>query len=274
MGVSPTRLWQGCPLAPVLFKFLRKLFLNIARGWRESSLRTSRFLQMISRWPQKARTFSMCWGSVQPSVKWLGWQSAPPSPRSLFSNRKGCLALTGLLEWSTVWNGQVDWCRYAVSILYRWKAKLSIHRPVYAPARTYCHVWEQSHCTFALRGVSWGGLSTSLGRHCRHAWPGGGPEEDPQHSGETMSLDWPGGTSESSQKSWREHLGWGKSGHLCLDYFYLKNESINDEYQNEKIHKERIFIVLKLENIAPFFAIQMKQMSTITYEILTQKLLF
>lgn len=178
--MGPTRLLQGCPLSPVLFNFLRKLFLDIARGWRESSLGTSRFLQIMSCWPQKARTFTMCWGSEQLSVKRLGWPWAPPSPRSWFSTRKGCRAFAGLLERSTVWDGQVDWCSYAIGILYHWKAKLSICHPVYPPACTYCH--EDWVITIALAYREEEKLS--------HSGGAGRRATAPLHWEESAGVDW------------------------------------------------------------------------------------
>ena len=45
--------------------------------------------------------------------------------------------------------------------------------------------------------------------------PGGDPEEDPGHTGVTMSPSWPGNALGSSQKSWRKCPGRGKSGCPC-----------------------------------------------------------
>lgn len=72
-----------------------------------------------------------------------------------------------------------------------------------------------SRCSFASRGVSWGGcgtccgcpLHTSLGRYSRHVPLVGGPKKDARHAGETTSLGRPRSASESSQKSWRKCLG-------------------------------------------------------------------
>lgn len=45
------------------------------------------FLQMMLCWCHQPTTFSMNWGSLQPNVKRLGWESAPPSLRPWFFAR-------------------------------------------------------------------------------------------------------------------------------------------------------------------------------------------
>lgn len=139
MGISPTRLRQGCPLSPLLFKPFKEIISRHSQGLDRILFWNLNISAHDVPLASKSQDLQHVWDSVQPSVTQLGWQSAPPSPRSLFSTGKECLALAGLLESSTVWGGQMDWCSlcsYAVSILHRWKAKLSIYRPVYAPALT------------------------------------------------------------------------------------------------------------------------------------------
>lgn len=43
-------------------------------------------------WHHQTVTPSMHWNGLQLSVKWLGWGSAPPSPRPWFSAGKGWIA--------------------------------------------------------------------------------------------------------------------------------------------------------------------------------------
>ena len=121
---------------------------------------------MLSCWLLQARTSSMSWGGLQPSVKQLGWESAPPSLRPWFSTGKRWLWVGGELL------PQVEEFKYlgvlftsegrmereidrrigaaaaVMRSLYRSvvvkrelsrKAKLSIYRSIYVPTLTYGH---------------------------------------------------------------------------------------------------------------------------------------
>ncbi|KAL0153242.1 hypothetical protein M9458_051417, partial [Cirrhinus mrigala] len=114
--------------------FLWTGFLGAARGWRGSGLGTTGshlcFLRtMLSCWLPRTRTYSGHWGGLQPSVKRLGWESAPLSLRSWFSVGKGWLVLFS----------------NAVAVVVKkelsCKAKLSIYRSLYVPTLTYGQLW-------------------------------------------------------------------------------------------------------------------------------------
>ncbi|KAI3355273.1 hypothetical protein L3Q82_018130 [Scortum barcoo] len=76
-----------------LYDQSRSLVRIAGRAGGESGLGTTGFhlcfLQMmLSCWLHQARTFSVYWGGLQPSVKRLRCESAPPNPRSLVLDRK------------------------------------------------------------------------------------------------------------------------------------------------------------------------------------------
>lgn len=103
-------------------------------------------------------------GLVQP-LQLCGWYTVPLKGKALDLSAS-LRTRSHLLSWSL---GDAD----STCLERGWEAQ---------PLR---RSWEESHCTFALRGVSWGGLNTSLGRYCRHAWPGG----DPPHAGEMHACE-------------------------------------------------------------------------------------
>ncbi|XP_076876507.1 uncharacterized protein LOC143525918 [Brachyhypopomus gauderio] len=129
------------------------------------------------------------------------------------------------------------------------KAKLSIYRSIYVPTLTYGHeLWVMTERTRSwIQAAEMSFLHRVAGRTLRDRvrsavtreelgveplllhiersqlrWLGhlgGGPEEDPGHVGETMSLDWPGNVLVFHPRSLLRCLGRGRFGFPCSDCY-------------------------------------------------------
>ncbi|KAI3373564.1 hypothetical protein L3Q82_022152 [Scortum barcoo] len=129
--------------------------------------------------------------------------SAPPSPRPWFSTGKGWLASSSISgscsrvreRWSVRLTGGLAQPLDRCAGLVKSKALDLIYRLIYAPTLTYGpELWVP---------------------------PGGGPREDPGHTGETMSLGWPGNALESLPEELEEVSGVVTSGKNSRGYHYI-----------------------------------------------------
>ncbi|KAI3355076.1 hypothetical protein L3Q82_017954 [Scortum barcoo] len=185
-------LWEFAQPVHMCFVDLEKAFDRVPRGilWgvlreygvRGPLLRAVRSLYDRSRSlvSHCRQTFSMCWSGLQPSVKRLGWESAPPNPEAMVLDRKRVvcpLRVSGevlpqveveefkylgvLFTSEGKMEREIDRRIGAASAVMRSvyrtvvvkkelsrKAKLSIYRSIYVPTLTYGHeLWVMTERT-------------------------------------------------------------------------------------------------------------------------------
>lgn len=130
-GSSPA----GLPfLTGSVISFCGQNFCVWPGNWRESTLGITGFhVRFWFCWHQ-ARTFGMHWGGLQPNVKQLQWELAPPS-----FQKKGWLALFGLVEKAWLKWRSFSILRSCTGLLW-WKKTGWNYQP--ANQHSHSHLWS------------------------------------------------------------------------------------------------------------------------------------
>ncbi len=186
---------------------------------------------MLSCWPPQTRTFSIHWDGLQPSVKRLGWESAPPNPRPWSSVGKGWLVHYRLVEccylkWrsSSIWGScsrvriqatEMSFLRRVAGRSLRDRVRSSVTREELRVEPLLLHIergqlrWLGHLFRMPPGRLPWKVFQARpTGRR-----PRGRPRTRWRDYVSRLAWERLG----VPLKSWRKWLGRGKSGHLCLD---------------------------------------------------------